>query len=54
MRHSVIPAIIFLGAVVVLAACGPATTNTPVSPTPGETVTPSPDATVSPSPTTSP
>ncbi|HIK16308.1 MAG TPA: hypothetical protein IGS53_13645 [Leptolyngbyaceae cyanobacterium M33_DOE_097] len=50
MPRSFIPVVTFLGSIAVLAACGPTTTDTPVSPTPGATVTPSPDATLSPSP----
>lgn len=51
MIRSLITWIAFASFAVVLGACGPTTTTTPVSPTPDATVSPSPDTTVSPSPT---
>jgi hypothetical protein len=54
MIRSLIPAITISSFTLLLSACDPTPTDTPVSPTPDATVSPTADTTVSPTPTTSP
>lgn len=52
MSRSLIAFITISGFAVVLGACGPTTTTTPVSPTPDTTISPTPGTNVSPTPGT--